>query len=124
MAHFSPRSFISRRWWTRYRRGRFGLDGAAEPDGLAGVEEAATEELLALLAPLALLALLGLSPLLAVPEVAVLALVAVGVAGSCSDGLARRERATWVPVWWPGSCSWPADSLARDSTTVDSLDLF
>jgi hypothetical protein len=85
MAHFSPRSFISRRWWTRYRRGRLGLDDVAEPDGFAGAEEDAAEELLG------------------VPGVAVLALFAVGFAAGFRAGPARWERATWVPVWWPGS---------------------
>jgi hypothetical protein len=105
MAHFSPRSFISRRWWTRYRRGRFGLDGAAEPDELAGAEEDAAEDLLG------------------VPEVAVSALFAVGVAAGSGARRARWERATWVPVWWPGSCSWPVGSLVR-STRLDALDSF
>jgi hypothetical protein len=108
MAHFSPRSFISRRWWTRYRRGRFGLDGVAESDEFAGAEEVAAEELLAL-------------PALLVPS-PLLALFAVGVAAGFGDGPTRCERATWVPVWWPGSCSWPVGSLARDSTRLDSVD--
>src|SRR3979490_1644795 len=87
MAHFSPRSFISRRWWTRYRRGRCGPDGAAELDEFAGAGAAAAGELLgwpALLEP---------SPLLA--------LLAVGVVAGCGGGPVRWERATWLPVWWP-----------------------
>ncbi|HEY0617020.1 MAG TPA: hypothetical protein VGD15_05515, partial [Kribbella sp.] len=50
MAHFSPRAFMSRRWWIRYRRGRLppsagvlGVDGA---DGVDAVP-ADSEEVLA-----------------------------------------------------------------------------
>jgi hypothetical protein len=121
MAHFSPRSFISRRWWTRYRRGRFGLDGVALPDEFAGTEEAAAEELLALPALLVPSPLLALLALPGVTVLALFALFAVGVVAGCGGGSARWERATWVPVWWPGSGSRRVDSLARASTRLGSL---